>query len=400
MAFYVRFVDNEIVSLLSLTVDGTLLSFKTETDRKYFENFMNESFEMTSPGKQTIMSFLSTRIVQSEHGISLDQTYHIKNKILNDWFPPNSTVKHVNTPIDHTTDFEIKLGTTAAIKQHDLHTYEKLYHGEFRHSIGQLLHVQQWTRADISYSVSRLATYNTSPNPVAFKTIRRIMQFLHTHPHQPLFYPRRKLGTSETINYQWSPKESSSYTLPSLPVVFSDAAFANITPDRRSMEAHVFLLNGVAYAWSSNVQRATAKDSTDAEIRSAFKTANAIVCHKNFLTSSSITCLLRKPMTLFLDSTATKKVIQANKVTSRTRHLDVPVNYTHEIYNNGYFQPEYVHRSLNLADALTKALPAQSFSRHWDIMRGLRFYPSKDTPHGKYLRDLTFSAITDFDETK
>lgn len=292
------------------------------------------------------------------------------------------------------------MGTTKAILEEDLHTYEQQYHGEYRYSIGQLLHVQQWTRADLSQPISRLAIFNTSPNPLSFQGIKRIMRYLHTHPHQPIFYPCRSIGTTETITYHWSSNEKSSYVLPSLPVDFSDAAFANITPDRRAMEATTFLINGVIYDWSSNIQQSIAKDSTDAEIRAAFKTVNKIVCHRNFFTSSSIHTLLHTPMTLFLDSTATSKVIKANKVTSRTRHLDVPVNYNHEVHDLSYFTPEYIHRSMNLADALTKPLAAPSLSKHWDIMRGLRFYPSSSTPHGKYLNDTQGMAIIDFDETK
>ena len=42
--------------------------------------------------------------------------------------------------------------------------YETRYHGPFDHTIRKLLHIQQWTRQDISYAVTRLASFTKSPN--------------------------------------------------------------------------------------------------------------------------------------------------------------------------------------------------------------------------------------------
>ena len=56
---------------------------------------------------------------------------------------PTTLDLQVHTPFDHTKDFELKLGTAQAIPTEELHKYELNYHGEYRHSIGQLIHIQQ-----------------------------------------------------------------------------------------------------------------------------------------------------------------------------------------------------------------------------------------------------------------
>ncbi len=41
---------------------------------------------------------------------------------------------------------------------------------------------------------------------------------------------------------------------------------------------------------------------------------------------------------------------------------------------------------MNAADDSIKPLTGPIHERHWSFSRGLRFYPSDDTPHGKYVK--------------
>ena len=130
-----------------------------------------------------------------------------------------------------------------------------------------------------------------SSNIVAFQGVKRVMCYLHMHLHEPIFYPSSPIGNEEKITYNWSPTESSPCSLASLPVTSSDATFASFTKDQRSMEVNTFLINGVIYSWSSNIQRSTAKDSIDA-IKKLYSRPLTKPCHRNFSTSSSIHNLL------------------------------------------------------------------------------------------------------------
>ena len=58
---------------------------------------------------------------------------------------------------------------------------------------------------------------------------------------------------------------------------FPDLSFANTFPNRRSMQSHCGLLNGVMISWSTNIQTPIAADSTDAEICSLYYTVKKIV---------------------------------------------------------------------------------------------------------------------------
>ena len=175
MGFYVKYINGEIVAMMSLTVDDCLFTVRSHKDETHFHSFMSDAYEVTSPGNQPVLKFLSTRIVISPLGISLNQTQHIQQKILHTWFPVNTSAKSITTPFDPNPEFECTLGTTKALSDKDLQSFETAYHGEFRHTIGQLLHIQQWTRADISFSVASLASFNNSPNAPAFQGLKRVM---------------------------------------------------------------------------------------------------------------------------------------------------------------------------------------------------------------------------------
>ena len=58
------------------------------------------------------------------------------------------------------------------ISEIDLPDFIKKYHGASDHTIGQLLHIQQWTRADLNYTVSQLAVFLKSPTKTSFDDLQ------------------------------------------------------------------------------------------------------------------------------------------------------------------------------------------------------------------------------------
>lgn len=113
-----------------------------------------------------------------------------------------------------------------------------------------------------------------------------------------------------------------------MPTYFSDADFANITPDRLSMHCNVGTLNGFITFWYANIERSIAKYSTDVEIKAIFSTVHRLISSlPHFLASGAFHQLFDYSLTLYIDSQAAVKVITANKVASRTRYNDVAVNF-------------------------------------------------------------------------
>ena len=108
-----------------------------------------------------------------------------------------------------------------------------------------------------------------------------------------------------------------------------DSSFGNMLPHRRSMQSNCGLYNGVAIAWTTNMQNSVATNSTDAELWSLHYTLKRIVSFLHFLTSSAMQQALTWPVTLYADNNAAVKIIVQNKISSRSRHLDIPVNFSY-----------------------------------------------------------------------
>ena len=398
-AFYTYHDNDTLMAMLSTTVDDFLLSSKTPQIRNDFFTFMHNAFDITTPGFQTQISFLSLRIYQSENGISLDQTQHIHTNILATWFPTTSTVKHHDTPINAHPTYEYELAQCKPLTLNELKQYEEKYHGAYNQTIGKLLHIQQWTRPDINYAISRLAVFSKSPTSMAFHALDHLMQYLYHHMHEPIFYPRKPIGQDEHITYHWSPHQQSTYTTKTTYVYHSDAAFANILPDRRSMQASAGLLNGVITSWTCNIQTSIAADSTEAETKAIFHVTKKACAFKHFVTSARFDEIINTPPHIYSDNAATIGLIQTNKLTYRSRHLDIPISFSHDQYALGYFTIDHISRKLNAADNSTKACTGPVHQRHWKFLRGYRFYPPTTSQHGQYLRTPS-TALTVLDTGK
>lgn len=279
------------------------------------------------------------------------------------------------------------------LQPEDLNQYEQKYHGAYNHTIGKLLHIQQWSRPDLNYAISRLAVYAKNPTSMAFEALDYLMVYLKHHLHEPIFYPARQIGPDEPITFKWSKNQTSTYNAKSTYVYHVDSAFANILPDRRSMQAYVGLLNNVITAWSSNIQSSIAADSTDAETKAIFHVSKRATSFRNFIASTPMDDTLNAPPHIYVDNTATIGLIKTNKLTLRSCHLDIPIAFTYDRYILGYYTVGHIGTKLNAADTSTKPCTGPTHQRHWEMLRGLRFYPPADTPHGKYLHTTT-DALT------
>ena len=158
------------------------------------------------------------------------------------------------------------------------------------------------------------------------------------------------------------------------------------------MQASVGLLNGVIVSWTSNIQSSIAADSTDAETKAIFYVSKRACALRNFITSAHFDPIINTPPHIFADNKATIGLIQTNKLTSRSRHLDIPIAFAHDRYAMGYYTIEHISSKLNAADTSMKACTGPIHQQHWEFLRGYRFYPTTKTPHGTYLHTPTHAT--------
>ena len=77
---------NNLLAMLSITVDDLSFLYKDETVETEFYNNLSDAFNITTPPNRIWFKFLSLTIQQSEHSTSFDKTQHTQDKILHLWF--------------------------------------------------------------------------------------------------------------------------------------------------------------------------------------------------------------------------------------------------------------------------------------------------------------------------
>ena len=73
------------------------------------------------------LKYLNIRIVQTDQGISIDQTHHIRTKILDLWFPPGTVerLKPADTPYRTDSEYEQALNKQLPATGEELAKLEK-----------------------------------------------------------------------------------------------------------------------------------------------------------------------------------------------------------------------------------------------------------------------------------
>ena len=108
-----------------------------------------------------IIRFLNFRIIQSHHGISIDQTEHTLQNILDDYWRDKDTSKlsWLSSPFPTISSFEIKLFDAIPLLPGEHTSLVKFHNGSLEKWVGALMNIRVGVRLDISYAVMRLSTY-------------------------------------------------------------------------------------------------------------------------------------------------------------------------------------------------------------------------------------------------
>ena len=101
------FYDGPATLNIVPSTDNFLYFYSHEDLFLAFETHM-ERFVPVTTQEGNILKYLNIQIVQTDQGISIDQTHQIKTKILDHWFPPDTVkrLKSADTPYRTDSDYE------------------------------------------------------------------------------------------------------------------------------------------------------------------------------------------------------------------------------------------------------------------------------------------------------
>ena len=337
----------------------------------------------------TTLSYLNLRIIQTEHGISYDQTDHIRRKIIAKYFPSSkigdSKLKAVHTPFRTDSDFEKDLVEQLPATGDELKALEERYGGTYSGILGELMHVETLSRFEISYAIRRLSAYTHAPNAAAFAGLYRVLRFLATHEHRPVFYPPSSMTGFEELRVDFDSPNFKSIQLPKSAISIVDSDHARDNASRKSHHCVFSLINGVIVHNKVQQQKATALHSTHSEIIGSLAATKQSIYIQDICTFLRLPNDLHRPMPIYIDSQPCIDALESNTITTRVKHIAVPISYIHEQIESDRITLRKIDTTLNLADSGTKPNPSPTHFRQHDFVIGVRFYPPSDSEHYKLL---------------
>jgi hypothetical protein len=306
--------------ILSLHVDDMLLSSPNKHWQIWFESEMEKHFELSKQYDK--LSYLGIQIRKESNGdIRLTQQGYIET-ILKRYRFDNlaKTPKTPSTDNMLTDDDEAK-----PINKKD---YLSLTMA--------LMYVARFTRPDILFSVSYLATKCSNPNEWHFMKLKRILKYL--------------AGTqNEGMTFRSD--------VPFVPAVYVDASHL-IHQDGRGHHGMLITNGSAPVGYRSVKLKLMTRSSSETELVSLEDSATYAIWY--ILLLKELGTNFTKPITIYQDNKSTIIMAAQGPNFKRTKHLMGREMFIKEHITNNDIKLKYVDSKNMVADILTKSLDAGS----------------------------------------
>ena len=196
------------------------------------------------------------------------------------------------------------------------------------------------TRPDIAFAVSCLTQYFSAPRALHWEQALRCLGYL--------------VGTSEygILLGAGGPEEL---------VAYSDSDWAGNPITRRSVGGYLIFFGNSILCWGSKTQRGIiALPSTEAEFNQLALSVRQVLFIQPIFCDVGYSNI-EKLTVLYGDNLPAIQSIGNDSARSRTKHLDIRLKFCGEVVKAGKLKIEYVQTASNIADILTKPLPAPRF---------------------------------------
>eukprot|EP00882_Tetradesmus_deserticola_P012471 GHRQ01013216.1.p1 GENE.GHRQ01013216.1~~GHRQ01013216.1.p1 ORF type:complete len:372 (+),score=127.55 GHRQ01013216.1:381-1496(+) len=199
--------------------------------------------------------------------------------------------------------------------------------------VGKLMYLMVCTRPDIAYAVGALARYMSKPLMTHWQAAKGVVRYLAgTSKHGLTF------GTSKD-------------TL----VGYCDADYAGDVDTRRSTTGYVFMMAGGTVTWQSKRQQTVAASTTEAEYMAAASAVKEGLWLRKLLEGLNIQV---GSISILADNQSAIKLLRNPISSLRSKHIDVIHHFARERVMRREVTFTYVNTEDQLADIMTKALPA------------------------------------------
>ena len=299
-------------------VDDLIIVHEDEDEINRLGQILNQEFETKDLGE--LKHYLGIQIERKEDGsYCLSQSCKITALVLKFGL---SEAKGASIPMD--TAYPKLSGEYDLLPDND----------QYREAVGALLYIATTTRPDISAAMSILCRRVSKPRQRDWTAVKQVLRYL-----------------KQTIDLKLEISANTNLNLAG----YVDADWAGDSSDRKSTSGYLFQLGSNLVLWSSKKQMSVALSSTEAEYVSAAQASQEILWLRQLLID------IGEPATqatvLFEDNQGCIKLANKDKVSTRTKHIDIKYHHLRDLTERDIIQLEYCETNKMLADMLTKPLP-------------------------------------------
>ena len=246
----------------------------------------------------------------------------------------------------------------------------------YRCGVGELIWAMTTTRPDVAFTSVKLSQATSAPEEHHYHGVKHALKYLYSTRDDGIYFwrtaPRTefKEGPTPVIN-----SNKQDLMLEKRPIhaatnvyAYADSDWATCVKTRRSFGGAVIRLAGGTIAYKTKFQPTVAGSSTEAEFMAAYDTGKMILFVRSVLWDLGIP--QEAATTLYEDNDACTAMGNAQKPTTRTRHMDIKYFSICEWVERDLMHLERIDTSINMADHFTKALNRALFHRHADFLLG------------------------------
>lgn len=331
---YTKGIGSDKVFLVLYVDDLLVVGHRLNAVKAVKKSFSRE-FEMTYIGEVQIFLGMKIEREVGEKCLRINQRSFLENLLLR--FNMQDC-KPMSTPMEN----HLRLKKGEEVERTDK---------PYRQLIGCLMYITLASRPDLCAAVGYLSQFQSCPTEVYWKHAKRVLRYIKGTLEFALLLRARD----------------------SEPVIeaFADADWANDPTDRRSLTGYVFRAFFSTVSWATRKQSTIALSSTEEELVAL----SVAVCHGKWLIR-----LLREldknpkePVVYHEDNQSSIRVVEEERETSRSKHVDVKYRFVHEEIMRGQIIVKYVPTGEQIADIMTKGLPVNVFQKHRTSLGLIRY---------------------------
>jgi hypothetical protein len=363
-------------------VDDFALATEHEETAHHFFDILDD--ELTMPMKRLglITLFNGVDITQSRYYVKIScETYldKVSKRHLDLWMKDlkMTTIRPLPMPATESfmKAFDAALGDPTESVQKDL---EKEYQFAYRSGIGEIIYAMVTCRPDVSTAVVRCAQHSACPAKQHYHAVRHILKYLYLTKNDGIYYWRSRplMALPEhplpqhnaAFHGPMPPSAKRRAPLPLEPATSADSNWAACLKTRRSTTGINVNIAGGAIGYKTKLQPTVAGSSTEAEFMAAYDAGKMVLFLRSIMYDLGIP--QQAASIIFEDNDGATAMANAQKPTTRTRHMDIKYFLLAEWVERDLMILERVNTAINTADHFTKILDRTLFYRHVDFIMG------------------------------